>query len=267
MTEAHSTLPSAPNPPSSPQRLPLTVTILTRNERHNIAECIASVRALASQIVVLDNASTDGTADIARDAGAEVHVTPDWPGFGPQKNRALSFATQPWVLSLDADERITPALAADIAAAIASNRHAGYRMPRLSQFLGHWVRHCGWYPDYVLRLFRREAGRFSDNLVHERVIVEGEIGTLPNHLLHYSYTEARQVEDKVQRYAKAGAKEMALRGKKVSALKPWINGGWAFVRTFVLRRGFLDGATGAAIARMNARSAFLKYALLRRGDA
>ncbi|WP_371328815.1 glycosyltransferase family 2 protein [Pandoraea sp. PE-S2R-1] len=266
MTEAHSTLPSAPNLPSSPQRLPLTVTILTRNEQHNIAECIASVRALASQIVVLDNASTDGTADIARDAGAEVHVTPDWPGFGPQKNRALSFATQPWVLSLDADERITPELAADIAAAIASNRHAGYRMPRLSQFLGHWVRHCGWYPDYVLRLFRRDAGRFSDNLVHERVIVEGEIGTLPNHLLHYSYTEARQVEDKVQRYAKAGAKEMSLRGKKVSALKPWINGGWAFVRTFVLRRGFLDGATGAAIARMNARSAFLKYALLRRGD-
>ncbi|BDD93054.1 glycosyl transferase family 2 [Pandoraea sp. NE5] len=251
-------------------RLPLTVTILTRNERHNIADCITSVQSLASQIVVLDNASTDGTTDIARAAGAEVHVTDDWPGFGPQKNRALSLATQPWVLSLDADERVTPELAAEIAAAIASSDrggYAGFRMPRLSQFLGHWVRHCGWYPDYVLRLFRREAGRFSDNLVHERVIVDGEIGTLAHHLLHYSYTEVRQVEDKVQRYARAGATEMALRGKRVSPLKPWINGGWAFVRTYLLRRGFLDGATGAAIARMNARSAFLKYALLRRADA
>ncbi|WP_353191339.1 glycosyltransferase family 2 protein [Pandoraea pnomenusa] len=250
--------------------MPLTVTILTRNERHNIAECIASVQSFASQIVVVDNASTDGTADIARAAGAEVHVTPDWPGFGPQKNRALSYATQPWVLSLDADERVTPESAAEIATAVANGAngaHAGYRMPRLSQFLGQWVKHCGWYPDYVLRLFRRDAGRFSDNLVHERVIVEGEIGTLTHHLLHYSYTEARQVDDKVQRYARAGAKEMALRGKRVSPLKPWINGGWAFVRTYVLRRGFLDGATGAAIARMNARSAFLKYDLLRRGEA
>lgn len=257
----------ATSPVSSSQRLPLTVTILTRNECHNIAECIASVQSIASQIVVVDNASTDGTTDIARAAGAEVHVTPDWPGFGPQKNRALAHATQPWVLSLDADERVTPELARDIAAAIARSDRAGYRMPRLSQFLGRWVRHCGWYPDYVLRLFRRDTGRFSDNLVHERVIVDGEIGTLAHHLLHYSYTEARQVEDKVQRYARAGAKEMALRGKRVSPLKPWINGGWAFVRTYLLRRGFLDGATGAAIARMNARSAFLKYALLRRNDA
>ncbi|WP_373996049.1 glycosyltransferase family 2 protein [Pandoraea pnomenusa] len=265
MTET--SLSAPPLSAAAAQRLPLTVTILTRNERHNIAECIASVQSFASQIVVVDNASTDGTADIARAAGAEVYVTPDWPGFGPQKNRALSYATQPWVLSLDADERVTPELATEIAAALGNTSRAGYRMPRLSQFLGHWVRHCGWYPDHVLRLFRREAGRFSDNLVHERVIVDGAIGTLSHHLLHYSYTEARQVEDKIQRYARAGAKEMALRGKRVSPLKPWINGGWAFVRTYFLRRGFLDGATGAAIARMNARSAFLKYDLLRRGES
>lgn len=249
---------------SVPSPLPLSVTILTRNEGRNIEDCIASVRSFATQIVVLDNASTDDTVAKARAAGAEVHIVQDWPGFGPQKNRALALATQPWVLSLDADERVTPELQADIAHAVTNGTHTGYRMPRLSQFLGHWVRHCGWYPDHVLRLFRRDAGRFSDNLVHERVIVDGEIGTLSHHLLHYSYTEARQVEDKITRYASAGAKEMALRGKRVSAVKPWINGGWAFVRTYVLRRGFLDGATGAAIARMNARSAFLKYALLRR---
>lgn len=252
-------------PQSTTSLLPVSVTILTRNEAHNIADCIASVKPFATQIVVLDNASSDDTVAIARAAGAEVHVVPDWPGFGPQKNRALALANQPWVLSLDADERVTTELQADIAAAITSGTQPGYRMPRLSQFLGHWVRHCGWYPDYVLRLFRREAGKFSDNLVHERVIVEGDIGTLAHHLLHYSYTDVRQVEDKIARYGRAGAEEMARRGKRVSAFKPWINGGWAFVRTYVLRAGFLDGSAGAAIARMNARSAYLKYALLRDG--
>lgn len=250
----------------------LSVIIITRNEAHNIGDCIASIRALAYEIVVVDSGSTDDTISIARTAGARVIETSDWPGFGAQKNRALSYATGTWVLSLDADERVTGAGRAELAATLAAPRAAsasaspscaGYALPRLSQFCGRWVRHSGWYPDHVTRLFRRGAARFSDDLVHERIDVEGPVERLGEPLHHYSYLDRKQVEDKIDRYAQAGAEQLFRRGKRYGPLKPYLAGGWAWIRTWILRAGFLDGAAGTGIAAMNARSTAQKYLRLR----
>lgn len=238
----------------------LTATILTRNEAHNIGDCLDSLAQLADEIVVLDSGSTDNTCDIARARGARVMVDDGpWPGFGAQKNRALDQARGDWVLSIDADERVTPELAKAIRAAIARADADAYAIPRLSQFCGAWVHHSGWRPDYVVRLFRRGKARFSDNLVHERLEVTGQVGRLRASLLHYSYTSTEQVQRKSIQYAEAGARELAERGKRVGPLSPALHGTWAFIRTLLLRRGFLDGATGWAIARMNAAVSYRKY--------
>src|SRR5690625_4755128 len=147
----------------------LSVIIITKNEADNIADCLDSV-AFADEWIVVDSGSTDDTCRIAREKGADVVSTSDWPGFGPQKNRALERASGQWVLSIDADERVTPELAAEIQAVLQQPRADGYYIARLSNFCGRWIRHSGWWPDYVLRLFRRESARFTDSLVHESVI-------------------------------------------------------------------------------------------------
>jgi len=238
----------------------LTATILTRNEAHNIGDCIASLAQLADEVIVLDSGSTDDTRAIALAHGVNV-IADDgpWPGFGAQKNRALDHATGDWILSIDADERVTPKLAEEIRAAMARTDADAYAIPRLSQFCGAWVHHCGWRPDYVIRLFRRGKARFSDNLVHESVQVTGPVGRLRDSLLHYSYTSMDQVHRKSTQYAEAGARELVNRGKRVGPLSPGLHGAWAFVRTLLLRRGFLDGGTGLAIAKMNASVSYHKY--------
>ncbi len=238
----------------------LTATILTRNEAHNIGDCLDSLAQLADEVIVLDSGSTDATRDIARARGAKV-IEDDgpWPGFGPQKNRALDQATGARVLSIDADERVPPELAQEIRAAMARADADAYAIPRLSQFCGAWVHHSGWRPDYVIRLFRRGKARFSESLVHESLRVTGSVARLRTSLLHYSYTSMDQVHRKSVQYAEAGARDLAQRGKHVGALSPALHGAWAFVRTLVLRRGFLDGGTGLAIARMNATVSYRKY--------
>lgn len=249
-------------------REPLSVIIITLNEAHDIEACLASVHGLADEIIVVDAGSTDATVPICERFGARV-VTTDWPGFGPQKNRALALATRPWVLSLDADERVTPQLRKSIEAVLAGRGPSGctgYAMSRRSQFCGRWVNHSGWSPDWVVRLFRREAVRFSDDAVHERPIVEGPTGRLDGQLLHYSYRSGEEVADKTLAYARAGARMLRARARRISALAPLAHGGFAFVRTFMLRAGFLDGLTGLGIARMNARATFLKYHYARRAD-
>ncbi len=239
----------------------LSVILIAKNEAHNIRECLESV-AWADEIIVVDSGSTDGTIEIAREFTSHVHIR-DWPGFGAQKNRALDYATREWVLSLDADERVTPELRAQIEAAIAQGREDGYYVPRLSQFCGRFVHHSGWYPDYVLRLFRRGTGRFSDDLVHESVRLQGLTGKLSSPLLHYSYRDISDVERKVEHYSSAAAAQMFEKGRAVTILDAPLRGGWAFLRTYILRLGVLDGAAGLGVARMNARTTYLKYAKLR----
>ena len=152
----------------------LSVVIITKNEAHNIRACLESA-AWADEIIVVDSGSTDDTIAIAREFTSQVYQH-DWPGFGAQKNRALSYASRDWVLSLDADERVTSELRSQIIKAMGSARENGFYLPRLSQFCGQFIKHSGWYPDYVLRLFKREKGLFSDDLVHESVILQGPSG-------------------------------------------------------------------------------------------
>lgn len=235
----------------------LSVIIITKNEAENIRACIESVK-WADEIIVVDSGSDDGTADICRSLGAQVFVH-DWPGFGAQKNRALSYAGKDWILSLDADERVMPALRAEIEKALSSGLADGYEMPRLSSFCGRFMRHSGWYPDYVLRLFRREQGRFSDALVHESVQLEGRTSRLQQPLLHYSYRDLDDALFKLNRYSGAAAAMIQRRGKKGGLSQALLHGIWAFIRTYFLRAGFLDGREGFMLAVLNAEHSYYRY--------
>lgn len=237
----------------------LTVIVIACNEASNIAACLQSV-AFADEVVVVDSGSTDGTPDIARRMGAVVKVTTDWPGFGPQKNRALELAQHPWVLSLDADERVSPELAGQIQQAVLEDADRAYEIPRLTQFCGRWIRHCGWTPDYVLRLFKRGSAVFSADLVHERVLSsQGVPGRLTAPLLHYSYPTPTHYWRKLEQYSQAWAQQRFAKGQKTSMLRAGLAGVLAFLRSYVFRLGFLDGAMGLAVCTMQAQAAFGKY--------
>lgn len=240
----------------------LSVIIIVFNEEANLADCLVSVKGIASEIVVVDSGSTDGTLDIARQAGAKLIQNTDWPGFGPQKNIALDAASCDWVLSLDADERLTEALAQQIRTAMLEEKFDAYEMPRLSYFCGKPVRHCGWYPDHIVRLVRRGTARFSDKLVHESLVPNGPAGRLSSPLLHYSYRSMEDVARKVRSYSDAGARQLFASGKRTSQAQALIHGGWAFLRTYLFKLGILDGATGCRIAAMNMRASYRKYARL-----
>jgi len=249
-------------PPAAGGKPPaLSVIIITRNESRHIGACLDSV-AFADEIIVLDSGSTDDTCDIARARGARVAVTADWPGFGPQKNRALDMATGSWVLSIDADERVTPELAAEIREAIAQPRCEAYRIARLSEFCGRPMRHSGWWPDHVLRLFRRGAARFTDAAVHEKLQAEGPAGVLRHHMLHYPYENIEALLVKMNRYSSDAAAMMYRRGRRTTALGALGHGLWTFVRIYVLRRGFLDGRRGLVVACAGAAGSFFRYAKL-----
>lgn len=238
----------------------LSVVIITRNEAANLRACLESV-AFADEIVVLDSGSTDDTVAIARACGAKVSESSGWPGFGPQKNRALALATGDWVLSIDADERVTAQLATQIQQAMASGRAAAFEIPRLTRFCGRWIRHCGWTPDYVLRLFRRGQARFSDDLVHERVITElaARPARLTCPLLHDSYPTPAHYWRKLEAYSQAWAQQRYAQGRTTSMARAGAAAAVAFLRSYLLRLGFLDGAMGFAVCTMQAQAAFGKY--------
>jgi glycosyltransferase involved in cell wall biosynthesis len=236
----------------------LSVTVITKNEAHNIGACLQSV-AFADQIVVLDSGSTDDTIQIAKSFGAEVSISQDWPGFGIQKNRALAMARSEWVLSLDADERLTPELLAEVQATLIAPRFDAYSCPRLSSYCGQYIRHSGWYPDRVTRLFRRECASFSDDVVHEKLMTSRTVGKLSFPLLHESFHDAESVLDKVNRYSTAGARSLLVRGKTSSLSKALLHGFWAFFRTYFLRLGFLDGQLGLVLAISNAEGTYYRY--------
>lgn len=246
-------------------RTRLSVIIITKNEAHNIRACLESA-AWADEIIVVDAGSTDDTVAFAHEFTPHVYSRLDWPGFGAQKNRALDYASMDWVLSLDADERITPELRSQLVEAMRDAREEGFYLPRLSQFCGQFIKHSGWYPDYVLRLFKRDKGRFSDNLVHESVTLQGRAGKLSSPLLHYSYMDMADVNRKIEQYATAAAKQMLKNGRTATRMDAPLRAGWAFFRTFCLRLGFLDGLAGFNIARMNARTTYLKYKKLMRPE-
>ena len=238
----------------------LSVILITRNEEANLRDCLASLGRLPQQVVIVDTASTDGTIAIAQEFGATLAQPADWPGFGPQKNRALDLATGDWVLSLDADERLTPALQVEIAGILEKPSNVTcFAIPRLSWYCGRFIRHSGWNPDYVDRLFQRGTARFSDDLVHERLIPSGSVVKLKNHMLHYSFMNYSQVLQKIDRYSSASAEQAFAKGKQSSPLAAIGHGAWSFFKTYLIRLGFLDGPQGYALAISNAQGTYYRY--------
>ncbi len=235
----------------------LSAIIITRNEAGNIGDCLEALRFCDERIVV-DSGSCDGTIDLARRHGARV-VQHAWCGFGPQKNFALSLAQGEWVLSVDADERVTPALAAAIEDTLRSPAFEAYEFPRLSSFCGRAMRHSGWYPDHVLRLFRRGAARFNDVPVHERVIYDGKIGRLAPPLIHHPVLRLEDALSRVDRYSTASAEAIVASGRRVSFMTGIGHGLASFFRAYVLRAGFLDGAEGFLLAVANAEGSYYRY--------
>ncbi len=236
----------------------LSAIVIAKNEAANIADCLDSL-SFCDEIVVVDGGSSDDTVALAQAKGARVVSAPDWRGYGPQKNIALSQAYGDWVLSVDADERVAPALAREIETAIAGAQANGYRMPRLSSFCGKEIHHSGWYPDYVLRLFRRGKARFSDDLVHERVICEEPVGKLREPLRHNTMQRLEDALAKVNRYSTDGADMLLASGRRIYFMSGIAHGFWAFLRTYFFRAGFLDGAEGLMIAFYNAETTYYRY--------
>ena len=256
------------SPPDQVIHPALSVVIITRNEAHRIERCLRSV-AFADEWIVVDSGSSDETVAIAQGLGADVRIYSDWPGFGPQKNRALALAKGRWVLSLDADELVSDELAAAIAQTVAgkdsdlASLPKGYWLLRQSSFCGRVIRYGDWSGDRVLRLFQREAGRFSDDIVHERVEVLPPHGQLNGILLHDSVETMADGQDKMRRYARLGA--IKLRAKRMHktraglAIEPPIRAAWTFFRGLFLRLGIFDGMAGFRIAMLNAQGTYLRY--------
>jgi glycosyltransferase involved in cell wall biosynthesis len=237
----------------------ISAIIITRNEAAHIEACLASV-GFADEWIVVDAGSSDGTPGLARAFGAKVIETSDWPGFGPQKNRALAAATGDWVLSIDADERVGAELRQEILLAIRENRHSAFEIPRLSSFCGYFIHHSGWYPDRIVRLFRRDAATFSADLVHEHVVVaQGPVGRLQHPLIHYSYRDDEAVLRKLDQYSSLGARQAFAAGKR-SGLRGAIGHGVAaFLRSYLFKRGWMDGRAGLMVAISAAESTYHKY--------
>ncbi len=235
----------------------LSVIVITKNESSHIARCLGSV-TWADEIIVLDSGSTDNTVDICKSFTPHVFST-DWPGYGPQKQRALEKARGDWVLSLDADEYISDNLKHEILNHIQSNDACGYKTPRLSSFCGKQMKHGGWWPDYVLRLFQRNKGHFSNDNVHEHVIVEGTIKKLENPILHETYVNLEEALTKMNSYSSLGAEKLFNKGKKSSFFLALFKGAWSFFNTYFIKAAFLDGSHGLLLAINTAEYTFYKY--------
>ncbi len=235
----------------------LSVIIITKNEASHISRCLESVKWV-DEIIVLDSGSEDDTVAICRQYTDKIYQT-DWPGFGIQKQRALDKAAGDWILSIDADEIVTSELKLEIEAAFQQEHYKGYEIPRLSSYCGRQMRHGGWWPDYVLRLFRRDCGRFTDSVVHESIIVQGAVGRVSSPLLHDAFVNLDEVLRKVNCYSGLGAEMLYQRGVRSSLSKAILKGLWTFIRTYCIKAAFLDGRQGLMLSISNAEGAYYKY--------
>jgi glycosyltransferase involved in cell wall biosynthesis len=237
----------------------LTVTVITRNESANLEAALASV-VWADEIVVVDAESTDDTAAIARRHTPRVDVRP-WPGYSAQKNHAASLASNDWIFSLDADERVTPELAAEIQVLLASEpAFRGYRVPRIAYYLGRWIRGTDWYPDCQLRLYNRRNGEWNGRRVHESVRLTSEPGRLSHDLQHFPYRNISHHLATIDRYTTLAAEQMTEQGRTPSAAGIALHPPFAFFRNYILKGGFRLGATGLVVSILNTYYVFLKLA-------
>lgn len=240
----------------------ISAVIITRNEEANIGRCLRSL-AWVDEIIVVDSGSNDDTRVIATEAGALVYET-GWNGFGPAKAFGVDKATSRWILSVDADEVVSPKLATEIQELLINGAdHHGFDMPRKTNFLGRWIHHCGWYPDRILRLFEKQHGNFNDAPVHERVTVDGDIGRLTGELLHFSYPTLEHYLVKSNRYTTLGAQQALQDGRRASWFDLVIRPPVSFLSHYVSRQGFRDGLEGLMISVLSAVAVMVKYAKLR----
>lgn len=241
---------------------PLSVVVIARNEAERLDDCLQSV-SWADEIVVVDSGSSDATREVARRYTDKVFDVA-WRGFGPQKQAAVDLATNDWILNIDCDERVTPELSAEIQGILASdNATQAYSVPRRT-FLGtREIKHCGWYPDRTVRLFNRRSARFSDSLVHERVVADGPVAHCRGHLLHYSFSGIGPLLTKLNYYSDLSARQMFEQGRRCTLFDLTVRPLFAFFKTYVLRLGLLNGVEGLEISLTTALLTFTKYAKLR----
>lgn len=241
----------------------LSVCIITRNEEHNLPRALASLAGIADEVVVVDSGSTDRTEEIARAAGA-VFMRREWTGYGDQKNFATAQARHDWIFSLDADEELASTLGSSLLEwKKRPPEHAVYEVARRTWYLGAWIRHSGWYPDFQRRLFHRGKARFAGT-VHESLRFTGRPGRLAGDLLHYTVRSFDEHQAKVEKYAGLAAEQLYAQGRRSWRAAAWFVTPWSWLQNFFLRGGFLDGYRGALIAQMAARSVRLKYTKLGR---
>ena len=239
----------------------LSVVVITRNEAANIRAALESVR-WAEELVVVDSGSTDDTLRIAGEIADRV-TAHDWAGYGAQKNHATELAAHDWVLSLDADERVSPALAREIRALLQAEPAArGYRIPRVTRYLGRWIRSTDWYPDHQLRLYDRRAARWNDRLVHESVAVDGPVRRLRGELEHHAYRDVSHHLQTIDRYTTLAARQMHREGRRAGWVDLAVRPPAAFLRNYVVRRGVRDGVHGLIVSLLNAGYVLLKFVKL-----
>ncbi|MCS7036038.1 MAG: glycosyltransferase family 2 protein [Saprospiraceae bacterium] len=248
--------------------MPISAVIITYNEARNIERCITSLQGVADEIIVLDSYSTDETPDLCRQLGVRFLQHP-FDGYGQQKNRANAMAQHPWILSLDADE----ALSAPLREALLAQRERlddadAYAMHRRTNYCGHWVKHCGWYPDRKVRLFRRDLAQWNTSPVHEQLLLppNARIGFLNGDLLHYSYYSTDEHRERARKYARLSAQAMKQAGKRAYPWTPYLRAAFKWLRNYILLSGFLDGRTGWDICRISAMETFWKYRFLQRDN-
>jgi len=240
----------------------LTVIVLTLNEDRNIAECLESIR-WADRIIVVDSGSTDRTAEIAGRFTPDI-ITVSWRGYGAARNAGLERSATDWILWLDADERVPPALAGEIRGILAADNAAvaGYQVARRAYFCGKWIRHCGWYPSRVTRLFRRGKGRFSETNVHEQLVLDGAVRVLQNDLLHFTDPDLQHYFAKFNTYTSLAARDMRAAGRKFHLADIILRPAFQFLKMYVVRLGFLDGIHGFILCTASSAYVFTKYAKL-----
>jgi len=238
---------------------PLSVTVITKNEARQIAGALDSV-SWADEIIVVDSRSDDATVEIARRYTNQV-VVRDWPGYIDQKNYAASIASHDWILSLDADERVTPELASNIRALMASEpSSAAFRIPRVSWHLGRWIRTTDWYPDYQTRLYDRRRAQWTGKYVHEAVTVQGAIGQLRGELQHYPYRDIADHLETIDRYTTYAARQMQESGRQAGFADVALHPPLAFLRNYIAKGGIRDGVPGFIISALNSYYVMLKFA-------